>query len=128
MKKILAMVVAMIMAFGVVMVVVMVGCGKNEASTQSTEKNVTTIDNAEETTSNDNVIVSPTDSQKAEGIVRIEEIHFEDVGIDGVQYLHSDILKSDNVTVTGYLSGIVYVTEYADGRVQVYVAYDKEQE
>lgn len=39
MKKILAMVVAMVMVLG------MVGCGKSEAPAQSTEENVTIIDN-----------------------------------------------------------------------------------
>ena len=126
MKKILAMVVAMIMVFGVVMVVVMVGCGKDKASTQSTEKNVTTIDSIEETTSNDNVIVSPTDSQEAEGIVRIEEIHFEDTGVDHAQCLHSDILETDNMKVNGYMSGVVYVTEYADGKIDLNIVYDEE--
>ena len=119
MKKILAMVVAMVMVLG------MVGCGKSEAPTQSTETNVTTTDSEKETTSTDNVIVSPTDAQKAEGIVRIEEIHFEDVGSDG-QYLHSDILKTDNVGVIGYKSGVMYITEYADGEIDFDIVYDEE--
>ena len=119
MKKILAMVVAMVMVLG------MVGCGKSEAPTQSTETNVTTTDSEKETTSTDNIIVSPTDAQKAEGIVRIEEIHFEDVGSDG-QYLHSDILKTDNVGVIGYKSGVMYITEYADGGIDFDIVYDEE--
>ena len=119
MKKILAMVVAMVMVLG------MVGCGKGEASAQNTETNVTTTDSTKETTSTDNAIVSPTDTQKGEGIVRIEEIHVEDVGSDG-QYLHSDILKTDKVGVIGYKSGVVYVTEYADGEIELETIYDEE--
>ena len=119
MKKILAMVVAMVMVLG------MVGCGKSEAPAQDAEKNVTTIDSEKETTSTDNVIVSPTDAQKAEGIVRIEEIHFEDVGSDG-QCVHSDILKTDNLGVNGDMAGVVYVTEYADGEIELETIYDEE--
>lgn len=119
MKKILAMVVAMVMVFG------MVGCGKSEAPTQSTEKNVTTTDSTKDTTSTDNVIVSPTDEQKAEGIVRIEEIHFEDVGSES-QCIHSDILKTDNLEINGDMAGIVYVTEYADGEIELNIVYDEE--
>ena len=126
MKKILTMAVAMIIIFGVVMVVVMVGCGKGKASTQSTEKNVTTIDSTEETTSNDNVIVSPTDSQEAEGIVQIEEIHFEDIGSEHGQCLHSDILKTDKLKVNGDMAGVVYVMEYADGKIKLDINYDEE--
>ena len=118
MKKILAMVVAMVMVLG------MVGCGKSEAPAQDAE-NVTTIDSEKETTSTDNVIVSPTDTQKAEGIVRIEEIHFEDVGSEG-QYLHSDILKTDNLEINGDMAGIAYVTEYADGEIELNIVYDEE--
>ena len=103
MKKILAMVVAMVMVLG------MVGCGSD----------------TKETTSTDNTIVSPTDTQKAEGIVRIEEIHFEDVGSDG-QYLHSDILKTDNLEINGDMAGIAYVTEYADGEIELNIVYDEE--
>ena len=119
MKKILAMVVAMVMILG------MVGCGKSEAPTQSTEKNVTTTDSTKETTSTDNTIVSPTDTQKAEGIVRIEEIHFEDVTSEG-QCVHSDILKTDNLEVNGDMAGIVYVTEYANGEIELNIVYDEE--
>ena len=119
MKKILAMVVAMVMVFG------MVGCGKSEAPTQSTEKNVTTTDSTKDTTSTDNVIVSPTDEQKAEGIVRIEEIHFEDVGSES-QCIHSDILKTDNLEINGDMAGIAYVTEYADGEIELNIVYDEE--
>ena len=119
MKKILAMVVAMVMVLG------MVGCGKSEAPVQTTETNVTATDSEKETTSTDNVIVSPTDAQKAEGIVRIEEIHFEDVGSDG-QCLHSDILKTDKLEINGDMSGIVYVTEYANGKIDLNIVYDEE--
>ena len=119
MKKILAMVVAMVMVLG------MVGCGKSEAPAQDAETNVTTIDSEKETTSTDNVIVSPTDAQKAEGIVRIEEIHFEDVGSEG-QYLHSDILKTDNLEINGDMAGIAYVTEYANGEIELNIVYDEE--
>ena len=120
MKKILAMVVAMVMVLG------MVGCGKSETPTQSTEKNVTTTDSTKDTTSTDNVIVSPTDTQKAEGIVRIEEIHFEDVGSEHSQCLHSDILKTDKLKVNGDMAGVVYVREYTDGKVKVEIVYDEE--
>ena len=119
MKKILTMVVAMVMVLG------MVGCGKSETPTQSTETNVTTIDSEKETTSTDNIIVSPTDAQKAEGIVRIEEIHFEDVGSES-QYLHSDILKTDNLEINGDMAGIAYVTEYANGEIELNIVYDEE--
>ena len=121
MKKILAMVVAMVMVLG------MVGCGKSEAPAQDAEKNVTTIDSEKETTSTDNVIVSPTDTQKAEGIVRIEEIHFEDVGSES-QCLHSDIIKTDKLKVNGDMSGVVYVMEYADGKIKLDIDYDEEQQ
>ena len=117
MKKILAMVVAMVMVLG------MVGCGKSEAPAQSTETNVTTVDSTKETTSTDNVIVSPTDTQKADGIVRIEEIHFENIESEDGQCVHSDILKTDRLKVNGDMAGIVYVTEYADGEVQVETVY-----
>lgn len=120
MKKILAMVVAMVMVLG------MVGCGKSEAPAQSTEKNVTTTDSTKETTSTDNTIVSPTDTQKAEGIVRIEEIHFEDIGSEDGQWVHSDILKTDKVGVNGDMAGVVYVTEYADGKIELDIVYDEE--
>ena len=103
MKKILAMVVVMVMVFA------MVGCGSDTKATTST----------------DNTIVSPTDTQKAEGIVRIEEIHFEDVGSES-QYLHSDILKTDKVGVIGYKSGVIYITEYADGEKEFNIVYDEE--
>ena len=119
MKKILAMVVAMVTVLG------MVGCGKSEAPTQSTETNVTTTDSTKETTLTDNTIVSPTDTQKAEGIVRIEEIHFEDVKSEG-QCVHSDILKTDNLEVNGDMAGIVYVTEYANGEIELNIVYDEE--
>ena len=120
MKKILAMVVAMVIVLG------MVGCGKNEAPAQDAEKNVTTIDSEKETTSTDNVIVSPTDTQKAEGIVQIEEIHFEDTGSEHGQCLHSDIMKTDKLKVNGDMSGVVYVTEYTDGKIELNIVYDEE--
>ena len=119
MKKILAMVVAMVMVLG------MVGCGKSEIPVQSTEKNVTTTDSTKDTTSTNNAIVSPTDTQKAEGIVRIEEIHFEDVGSES-QCIHSDILKTDNLEINGDMAGIAYVTEYADGEIELNIVYDEE--
>ena len=105
MKKILAMVVAMVMVLG------MVGCGSDTKATTST----------------DNTIVSPTDTQKAEGIVRIEEIHFEDTGSEHGQCLHSDIIKTDKLKVNGDMSGVVYVTEYTDGKIELNIAYDEEQ-
>lgn len=106
MKKILAMVVAMVMVFA------MVGCGSDTKATTST----------------DNTIVSPTDTQKAEGIVRIEEIHFEDTGSEHGQCLHSDIIKTDKLEVNGDMSGVVYVTEYADGEIKLDIDYDEEQQ
>ena len=105
MKKILAMVVVMVMVFA------MVGCGSDTKATTST----------------DNTIVSPTDTQKAEGIVRIEEIHFEDTGSEHGQCLHSDIIKTDKLKVNGDMSGVVYVTEYADGEIKLDIDYDEEQ-
>ena len=106
MKKILAMVVVMVMVFA------MVGCGSDTKATTST----------------DNTIVSPTDTQKAEGIVRIEEIHFEDTGSEHGQCLHSDIIKTDKLKVNGDMSGVVYVTEYADGEIKLDIDYDEEQQ
>ena len=106
MKKILAMVVAMVMVFA------MVGCGSDTKATTST----------------DNTIVSPTDTQKAEGIVRIEEIHFEDTGSEHGQCLHSDIIKTDKLKVNGDMSGVVYVMEYADGKIKLDIDYDEGQQ
>ena len=106
MKKILVMVVAMVMVFA------MVGCGSDTKATTST----------------DNTIISPTDTQKAEGIVRIEEIHFEDTGSEHGQCLHSDVIKTDKLKVNGDMSGVVYVTEYADGEIKLDIDYDEEQQ
>ena len=104
MKKILAMVVAIVMVFG------MVGCGSDTKATTST----------------DNTVVSPTDTQKADGIVQIEEIHFEDTGSEHSQCLHSDILKTDKLKVNGDMAGVVYVREYTDGKVKVEIVYNEE--
>ena len=106
MKKILVMVVAMVMVFA------MVGCGSDTKATTST----------------DNTIISPTDTQKAEGIVRIEEIHFEDTGSEHGQCLHSDVIKTDKLKVNGDMSGVVYVMEYTDGKIKLDIDYDEEQQ
>ena len=110
MKKILAMVVAMVMVLG------MVGCGKTESS--------------KDIPSNAEVIVStqtanePTEPKPKndEDIVRVEEIHFEVVGEDGPQILQSE-LKGEYM-VNANKSGVAYFYEYKDGTIESEVIYN----
>ena len=113
MKKILAMVVAMVMVFG------MVGCGKSESSKPS-----------KDVPSNAEVIVStqsanePTEpkSKNDEDIVRVEEIHFDVVGEDGPQVLHSELMGE--YMVNANKSGVAYFYEYKDGTVEPEVIFN----
>ena len=114
MKKILAMVVAMVMVFG------MVGCGKSESGSKPSK----------DVPSNAEVIVStqtanePTESKPKddENIVRVEEIHFEVVGEDGPQILQSE-LKGEYM-VNANKSGVAYFYEYKDGTIESEVIYN----
>ena len=114
MKKILAMVVAMVMVLG------MVGCGKGESSSKPSK----------DVPSNAEVIVStqnanePTESKPKndEDIVRVEEIHFEVVGEDGPQILQSE-LKGEYM-VNANKSGVAYFYEYKDGTIETEVIYN----
>ena len=113
MKKILAMVVAMVMVLG------MVGCGKSESSKPS-----------KDVPSNAEVIVStqsanePTEPKPRndEDIVRVEEIHFEVVGEDGPQVLHSELMGE--YMVNANKSGVAYFYEYKDGTVEPEVIFN----
>ena len=114
MKKILAMVVAMVMVLG------MVGCGKSESGSKPSK----------DVPSNAEVIVStqtenePTEpkSKNDEDIVRVEEIHFEVVGEDGPQILQSE-LKGEYM-VNANKSGVAYFYEYKDGTIETEVIYN----
>ena len=113
MKKILAMVVAMVMVLG------MVGCGKSESSKPS-----------KDVPSNAEVIVStqsanePTEPKPRndEDIVRVEEIHFEVVGEDGPQTLQSELMGE--YMVNANKSGVAYFYEYKDGTIEPEVIYN----
>lgn len=114
MKKILAMVVAMVMIFG------MVGCGKSESGSKPSK----------DVPSNAEVIVStqtenePTEpkSKNDEDIVRVEEIHFDVVGEDGPQVLHSELMGE--YMVNANKSGVAYFYEYKDGTVEPEVIFN----
>ena len=114
MKKILAMVIAM------VMVLAMVGCGKSESGSKPS-KDVPS--NAEVIVSTQNVTetVEP-EPKNDENIVRVEEIHFEVVGEDGAQILPSE-LKGE-YRVNANKSGVVYFYEYKDGTIESEVIYN----
>ena len=115
MKKILAMVVAMVMVLG------MVGCGKSESGSKPSK----------DIPSNAEVIVStqsanePTEPKPRndEDIVRVEEIPFEVVGEDGAQILPSEL--NGEYRVPANKSGVVYIYEYKDGTIEIETIYDK---
>ena len=114
MKKILAMVVAMVMVLG------MVGCGKSESSSKPSK----------DVPSNAEVIVStqsanePTEPKPKndEDIVRVEEIPFEVVGEDGPQVLQSELMGEYRVNANK--SGVAYFFEYKDGTIEHEIIYN----
>ena len=114
MKKILAMVVAMVMVLG------MVGCGKSESGSKPS-KDVPS--NAEVIVSTQNTNESTESKPKDdEDIVRVEEIPFEVVGEDGPQTLQSELMGE--YMVNANKSGVAYFYEYKDGTIEPEVIYN----
>ena len=117
MKKILAMVVAMVMVLG------MVGCGKSEASTSSDNR-----ERAENVEVVEGTVNAPTEKVSEHGKVVYEE-HYEYTG-DDLQPNGNIEIVSEHFGFNAYMGskfgGSINYYEYEDGYVETEEVYNEE--